>query len=368
MPRTRIQTSGICAFCKGEFDKSKMTTHLKHCKQRKTALVQDEQAHAGLQVLRKSRILHILVEGRYLPEYWLHLEVPAWVWLYDLDNFLRAIWLECCGHLSEFKIDNVHYTSMSDEYYIFSNLEGGNGESGTEAEDEDEEADEEIDDSDDYEEIPKPSPEEEEVAILAQVRETLASIVTPDMSPDKVAMLENMLQVSYKANASRSSIFNMEEYSMDVKVGKIFKTGVKASYTYDFGSSTDLNVRVLAEREADVYELDEDEQDEVEDEDENGNEGEEDVEDEDDTYEYHGITIIARNIPPVIACDSCGKPAAWISTINGYKAMCDACSKKSHVDASEENEDEEYEDDRYFEEGLLPVVNSPRVGVCAYTG
>lgn len=32
------------------------------------------------------------------------------------------------------------------------------------------------------------------------------------------------------------------------------------------------------------------------------------------------------------------------------------------------DEDEQDEDDRYFEEGLLPVVNSPRVGVCGYTG
>jgi len=31
--------------------------------------------------------------------------------LQDLDTLLRDIWLECCGHLSEFQIDQKHYES-----------------------------------------------------------------------------------------------------------------------------------------------------------------------------------------------------------------------------------------------------------------
>ncbi len=30
--------------------------------------------------------------------------------LADLDDFLRGIWLECCGHLSSFDIEGVTYT------------------------------------------------------------------------------------------------------------------------------------------------------------------------------------------------------------------------------------------------------------------
>ena len=364
MPRTKIQTTGICTYCKSEIDKGHMTTHLKYCKQRKAALAQDEQAHAGQQPVRKSRMLHMLVEGQYRPQYWMHLEVPAWVWLYDLDNFLRAIWLECCGHLSEFKIENVHYTTMSDEYYIFSDLDKGENK----PEDETEADETELDESDEYEEIPKPSPEEEEAAKIAWISERRANIIRSDMGPEQIALIEQYLEGSYKDYSSQSSIFNIEEYSMDVKVGKIFKTGIKASYTYDFGSSTYLNVRVLAEREANVYESDEEHENEHEEYEEDEDESEVD-EDAGDAYEHRGIRIMARNLPPAIVCSSCGKPAAWISTLTGYNALCDACSKKaSRGEAREDDEYEEEGEDRYFGEGLLPVVNSPRIGECAYTG
>ena len=45
------------------------------------------------------KTFHLLVEGQYLPEYWLHLEAPAKGAFMMLDGFLRDIWLECCGHI-----------------------------------------------------------------------------------------------------------------------------------------------------------------------------------------------------------------------------------------------------------------------------
>src|SRR6266571_5510379 len=101
---------GICNFCHAEFDKSKMTQHLKHCKQRKAAI---EAANAGES--EKTKLFHIVVEGRYLPMYWMHLEVPADATLDDLDDFLRDTWLECCGHLSEFRIGKISYMSQTEE-------------------------------------------------------------------------------------------------------------------------------------------------------------------------------------------------------------------------------------------------------------
>ena len=44
----------------------------------------------------------LVVAGFYLPEYWLHLKVKSDCGLKDLDQFLRDIWLECCGHMSAF--------------------------------------------------------------------------------------------------------------------------------------------------------------------------------------------------------------------------------------------------------------------------
>ena len=61
----------------------------------------------------QGKIFHLLVEGRYAPEYWMHLEVPATATLEELDGFLRDIWLECCGHLSDFTIEGERYTSAA---------------------------------------------------------------------------------------------------------------------------------------------------------------------------------------------------------------------------------------------------------------
>lgn len=70
-----------------------MNTHLKHCVQRAVAATKPGDQH---------RCFHLLVEGTYSPAYWLHLEVPAKATFGDLDEVLRDIWLECCGHMSAF--------------------------------------------------------------------------------------------------------------------------------------------------------------------------------------------------------------------------------------------------------------------------
>jgi len=61
---------------------------------------------------QKEKFFHLLVEGRYLPEYWMHLLVTADISLKKLDTFLRDIWLECCGHLSAYTIEDKTYSIM----------------------------------------------------------------------------------------------------------------------------------------------------------------------------------------------------------------------------------------------------------------
>ncbi len=105
---------GICAFCQGEFDKARMTQHLKNCKERQAK----NAAQTGAPRSRKAgaqRLFHLVVEGDYLPMYWMHLEMPASETLDDLDAFLRGIWLECCGHLSAFQIGKMSYLSQTEE-------------------------------------------------------------------------------------------------------------------------------------------------------------------------------------------------------------------------------------------------------------
>jgi hypothetical protein len=227
----RIQTKGVCQLCKGTFAKAAMTRHLQKCLA--------AHAESGTTVSKKKpktgRLFHLLVQGKYNPFYWMHLEIPAKATLYDLDDFLRDIWLECCGHLSAFTIAGERYSAMADE-------------------------------------------------------------------PDPFG-------------------WDLEEQSIDVPVSDVFRPGLTFSYEYDFGSTTDLELRVLGEREGVVAK---------------GN----------------AIRVLARNEPPDLKCGHCGKPAAWANTFAEREKdfwLCEKCAK---------------EDD----EGLLPVVNSPRVGVCAYSG
>lgn len=96
----RERTKGACAFCGTELTKSGMTKHLKACRKRKQAIeavdAQDESPVQGL--------YHLLVAPAWPPLFWLHIEMNGRANLRDLDDYLRAIWLECCDHMSEFSI------------------------------------------------------------------------------------------------------------------------------------------------------------------------------------------------------------------------------------------------------------------------
>ena len=55
-------------------------------------------------------------------------------------------------------------------------------------------------------------------------------------------------------------------------------------------------------------------------------------------------------MPTEFPCSSCGKKADYIDTETYEDFYCEDCAEK---------QDEDY---------LLPIVNSPRMGVCAYCG
>jgi len=103
---TRQMSKGQCRLCGGTFSKSAMTKHLKSCKQKE----QKSETSSPGRSPRKTEIFHLVIEGRYSPDYWMHLEVPADAALEDLDSFLRRIWLECCGHMSAFTIEGITYS------------------------------------------------------------------------------------------------------------------------------------------------------------------------------------------------------------------------------------------------------------------
>lgn len=80
-------TKGNCYLCGAELGKTAMKNHI----------LKDHGGETG----QECRLLKI--EGACDKDYWLYVDIPVDKTLNALDKFLRRIWLECCGHMSEFR-------------------------------------------------------------------------------------------------------------------------------------------------------------------------------------------------------------------------------------------------------------------------
>ena len=58
-------------------------------------------------------ILLLRAQANHIPPFWLYVAVRSDARLKDLDRFLRRIWLECCGHMSEFSGPSHQKISMN---------------------------------------------------------------------------------------------------------------------------------------------------------------------------------------------------------------------------------------------------------------
>ncbi len=209
---------------------------------------------------KSSQLFRLRIEASYASEYWLDLELKGSSNLRVLDKFLRDIWLECCGHLSAFTISNIFYNSSQD---------GDEGDEALEA--------------------------EENAQLLALFRER--------------GIPESRWPVRRR------------ERGMDVKISEIFQEGLKFEYEYDFGSTTNLKLKVLSIREGKLSQ---------------------------------NLRLLARNKLPEWTCSKCGKPASVLHTEKMYDEE-NPFYCKTHARG--------WDDYPY-----LPIVNSPRMGVCGYTG
>lgn len=335
---------GVCNFCHEEFDKAKMTRHLQSCKERKVQIAAETQTKGRKPVAQ--RLFHLIIEGAYLPMYWMHLEIAVSETLYGLDDFLRVVWVECCDHLSAFQIGKMSYLSQTDED-MFDMFGGETVEE--EDDDEDEENNELEEEFGDLADMPMDKLFEELNQMLTTEFQTDPASLSPEefnkrffqllerklqeetgelgtLSPEMREQLEMIIPLmrSMLLNPSLAEALEPRERDMDVTLSEVLKIGDKFRYEYDFGSTTELRLRVAGEREG--YRRKKDE----------------------------AITVLARNIAPIIPCRQCGQPATKIEP--GYDSawvggLCDRCARK-------------VKDVDWF----LPVVNSPRAGVCAYTG
>ena len=93
----RKQTRGECTFCGREMTRTGLARHLPTCSARQEAI---EQANQGTG--ERQPLYHLQIQDAWQGDFWLHLEMKGTTTLKELDHYLRAIWLECCGHLSRF--------------------------------------------------------------------------------------------------------------------------------------------------------------------------------------------------------------------------------------------------------------------------
>jgi pRiA4b ORF-3-like protein len=115
------------------------------------------------------------------------------------------------------------------------------------------------------------------------------------------------------------------ERNMKVKLGEVLSKGSSFQHIYDFGTSTELKLRVADERQGRI-----------------GSEP---------------LRLLSFNEAPVWECEVCGEDADWICTFCMYERE-NPFYCKLHA------EDHDCEEP----EMLLPVVNSPRMGMCGYEG
>lgn len=106
MPRQK-QSKGHCAFCNRELTKAGLSKHLASCPARQQAIESVEHR------VKTETIYHVQAQDAWQSQFWLHLEINGSAQLLDLDEYLRAIWLECCGHLSEFFIGKAYEGELS---------------------------------------------------------------------------------------------------------------------------------------------------------------------------------------------------------------------------------------------------------------
>jgi hypothetical protein len=167
------------------------------------------------------------VQDAYDKDFWLDLEMVGSASLGKLDKYLRAIWLECCGHLSKFTI-------------------GGWG--------------------------------------------------------------------GVDVGKAR-------------KADTIFEMGLVLRHLYDFGTTSETDIKVVGYREGKAT-------------------------------TKHPIALLARNRMPKMVCQECDRPAQWLCIECVYEEDKSGYLCDEHM--------EEHPHENYGEP--MPLVNSPRTGMCGYDG
>ena len=105
-----ISIPGMCNICENTLPGNQLRRHLTRCIEGRHSI---RTARDTSESVRSPSLetVQISVRARESP-HWMELGVRADTTLHELDRFLRAVWLECGGHLSHFNIGGVVYSMM----------------------------------------------------------------------------------------------------------------------------------------------------------------------------------------------------------------------------------------------------------------
>jgi hypothetical protein len=129
--------------------------------------------------------------------------------------------------------------------------------------------------------------------------------------------------------------FGFRDENILIGINKVLSVGDAFEHIYDYGSSTELVLKVVAVREGVAI-----------------------------GKGKAPIHLMAQNSAPDIKCAICEERQATlvcsycIYEPDGSAWVCDTCKSKHSCVVNEDGDD-------YM---LLPAANSPRAGVCGYTG
>ena len=102
---------GTCNICGETVQGNRIRRHLLRCIETQTGLKSSQDPRRKDRRRTALKTAHISIRSREHP-HWLELGIRCDATLHELDRFRRALWLECCGHLSHFKIHGVIYSVM----------------------------------------------------------------------------------------------------------------------------------------------------------------------------------------------------------------------------------------------------------------
>jgi hypothetical protein len=228
--KTPFSDMATCNLCGERVKVSGLTRHLASCR----------TAHPAKPGKQELTIYTLKVQGAWMPDYFLYLELGDFLTFDVLDAFLREIWLECCGHLSHFIINEKYYSDTSGNDFKLSRLG-----------------------------FP-------------------------------------------------------EDTDYRIGIGTVLTKGLTFDYEYDFGSTTELQLKVVGERRG-------------------------------CEQPRRAPFLLARNDPPAWVCADCGAPAVKVDSMGYGISVENVCCAKCAAKRKKKSE-------CYF----FNIANSPRTGVCAY--